>query len=78
MCLKLIYLLLSLDCSHLGVCCRLTLDVSCFCSEMFASRCTCDVAVSHAWDTVQICEQKWPATLLIPVFTPLVPACLRS
>ena len=45
---------------------------------MFASRFTCDVAAGHAWDTVQICEQKWQATLLIPDFTPGMPAKLTQ
>ena len=39
---------------------------------------TCDMAAGTAWDTVPIWEQKWPATLLIPVFTPSMLAKLTQ
>ena len=45
---------------------------------LICCRCTCDMAASTPWDTVQIWEQKWPATLLIPVFTPGIPAKLTQ
>ena len=41
-------------------------------------RCTCDMAAGTAWDTVPIWEQKWPATLLIPAFTPGMTATLNQ
>ena len=41
-------------------------------------RYTCNMAAGTAWDTVPIWEQKWPATLLIPVFTPGMPAKLTQ
>ena len=36
------------------------------------------MAAGTPWDIVQIREQKWPATLLIPVFTPGMPAKLTQ
>ena len=37
---------------------------------LICRRYTCNIAAGTAWDTVPTWEQKWPATLLIPVFTP--------
>ena len=39
-------------------------------------RSTCDIAAGTTWDTVAIWEQKWPATLVIPVFIAGMPAKL--
>ena len=39
-------------------------------------RCTCDMATGTAWDAFPIWEQKWPATLVIPVFIAGMPAKL--
>ena len=36
---------------------------------LICRRCACDMAAVSAWDTVPIWEQKWRATLIIPVFT---------
>ena len=43
---------------------------------LICRRCTCDMAVGSAWDTVPIWEHKWPATLVIPVFIAGMPAKL--
>ena len=51
------------------VCFKLQKWWFCLSLVLICRRCACDMAAVSAWDTVPIWEQKWRATLIIPVFT---------